>query len=76
MSFEHDQLIAHGDFNGEAEKRRAVFLARLFEPGGLNPADLEPHNFEDVNVHIAPDVLPASLASTCMKAQIDLDLGL
>lgn len=75
MSFENDKLIAHGDFNGEAEKRRAVFLARLYEPGGFNPTDLEPHNFEDVEVHVAPDVLPGSLASVCMKAQIDLELG-
>ena len=76
MSFESDShlLTVHGDFNGEAEKRRAVFLASLLTPGGTMPSELDPRNFEDIRVQTAGDVAPEAAARLCMQAQVQIDI--
>lgn len=76
MSFESHQnrLTVHGDFNGEAEKRRAMFLASLMTPGGIAPADLEPQNFQDVELSVAPDVAPHVAAQLCKLAAVEIEI--
>lgn len=48
------KVIVHGDCDGERQKRTAVFAAHLLSPGVDSPADLEPRNFKDVEVVVAP----------------------
>lgn len=75
MSFESNNhnLIVHGDFDGEAAKRRAMFLADLMAPGGTNPGDLDPHNFEDVRVKVAGDIMPYIAGRICQMAHVEID---
>jgi hypothetical protein len=76
MSFESEErlLTVHGDFNGEAEKRRAVFLASLLTPGSTLPNELDPRNFEDIKVHTAGDVVPEAAARLCQLAHVEIDI--
>lgn len=76
ISIESDahRFVVHGDCDGEQAKRREVFLADLFSPGGTMPGDLDPHNFHEVEKPIAGDVIPQAVAAVCMQAQVQIDI--
>lgn len=68
----HGELNVLPDCDGESQKRAAVFIAELFSPGGTQPADLEPHNWEEVHKSLAPDAYPEVVQRFCAMAGVEV----
>lgn len=73
MNPETHHLTVQPDFDGERAKALGVFLADLLSPGVTAPGDLAPHNWESVDVQIAPDVSPMVLHAICDAAGVEIN---
>ncbi len=67
------QLTVRPDFEGERAKAMGVFLADIFTTGVTLPADLAPHNWQEVQKPIASDVSPAAMQQIMQQSGVQLD---
>ena len=72
LDVEHKILDVLPDCDGERAKRTAVFIADLFSPGVTMPADLEPHNWKEVQKPLAGDVSPEVMQRVCAMAGVEV----